>query len=62
MTWGRAMSDVLGFAESANKGQAITIYSAVEFFFEGIRFDPGTYEIRKVLEPRPSPDQDEHPF
>ena len=47
----QGMSDALGFAKGADKGERITIYRASEFFFEGIRFNPGTYEIRKVPDP-----------
>lgn len=44
------MSDVLGFAKCADAGEPIRIYSASEFLFEGIRFNAGTYEIRKVAD------------
>jgi hypothetical protein len=42
-------------------GKVVTIFSASEFFFEGIRFDPGTYEIRKVPEKAKS-SESEPPF
>lgn len=44
----QGMSDALGFAKGADAGERIRIYSASEFMFQGIRFNAGTYEIRKV--------------
>ena len=48
----KGLSDALGFARGANVGARITHYSATEFYLGGVRFDPGTYEIRKV-DPKP---------
>lgn len=42
------MSDALGFAEGADAGKRLRFYRAAEFFFDGIRLNPGTYELRKA--------------
>lgn len=42
------LSDALGFAKGADVGARITIYHATEFYIDGIRFNAGTYEIRKI--------------
>jgi hypothetical protein len=53
----KGISDVLGFADGVDAGHKITFYRHSEFFFEGIRFNPGTYEIRKVPD-KPSDDSE----
>jgi hypothetical protein len=47
------MSDALGFASGADAGHILKFYRATEFFFDGIRLNPGHYELRKVLQPYP---------
>ena len=57
----KGMSDALGFAKGADVGARITIYSATEFFFQGIRFNPGSYEIKKIPDAERHADEDQ-PF
>lgn len=46
----QGLSDALGMAEKVDGGASVRLYHATEFFLDGIRFNPGTYEIRKVLD------------
>ena len=41
-----SISDQLGFASGADKGIAVRFFRDTEFFFDGVRFNPGTYELR----------------
>ncbi len=43
-----SISDQLGFATGADKGSVVRFFRDTEFFFDGVRFNPGTYELRKV--------------
>ena len=54
-----SMSDQLGFADGADKGITVRIYRATEFFFDGIRFNPGTYELRKVSDKNTIPSDED---
>ena len=58
----KGLSDALGFAKGADNGARITHYSATEFYLGGIRFNPGTYEIRKVADETINPNSGETIF
>ena len=54
----QGLSDALGFAKGLDDGDAVRIYHATEFFMDGIRYNPGTYEIRKIMDAVPAPEVD----
>jgi len=56
-----SISDQLGFASGADAGHAVRFFRDTEFFFDGVRFNPGTYELRKVSDKNAIP-SGETPF
>jgi hypothetical protein len=50
-----SISDQLGFASGADAGHVVRFFRGTEFFFDGVRFNPGTYELRKVSDKNAMP-------